>query len=71
MGWVARGTSISTTCTLDPVFRIPGQNEPWEGAQTTLHALLEDDGPNHSGAGGAGVAALGERAHLRVALIAR
>jgi glycerate kinase len=51
-----------------------GQSEPWEGAQTTLHALLEDDVPNHSGAGaagGAGVAALKGRAHLRVALIAR
>ncbi|MFK7989843.1 MAG: hypothetical protein AB8I08_27740 [Sandaracinaceae bacterium] len=33
-----------------PVFGLMGMIEPWEGAQTSLHAALADDVPNHSGA---------------------
>jgi NAD(P)-dependent dehydrogenase (short-subunit alcohol dehydrogenase family) len=33
-----------------PVGRLMGMIEPWEGAQTTLHALLDPDVPRHAGA---------------------
>jgi len=35
---------------LRPILRGLGMIEPWEGAQTTLHALLDDDVHNHAGA---------------------
>lgn len=34
---------------LSPVFRLIGMIEPWEGAQTSLHCLLDDDIPKFSG----------------------
>jgi retinol dehydrogenase-13 len=34
---------------LRPVLRLAGMLEPWEGAQTTLHALLSPDVPAHAG----------------------
>ncbi|MFT5354875.1 MAG: NAD(P)-dependent dehydrogenase (short-subunit alcohol dehydrogenase family), partial [Polyangiales bacterium] len=33
-----------------PVFKLMGMIEPWQGAQTSLHAMLADDVPEHSGA---------------------
>ena len=33
-----------------PVFSLMGMIDPWEGAQTSLHALLADDVPDHAGA---------------------
>ncbi|NRA63003.1 MAG: SDR family oxidoreductase [Pseudobacteriovorax sp.] len=35
---------------LKPILRLVGMIEPWEGAQTTLHCLLDDSIPQHSGA---------------------
>lgn len=35
---------------LRPAFRMGGMLEPWEGAQSTLHALLSPDVPRHNGA---------------------
>jgi NAD(P)-dependent dehydrogenase (short-subunit alcohol dehydrogenase family) len=35
---------------LRPLLRWQGMIEPWEGAQTTLHALLSDDVPEQAGA---------------------
>jgi retinol dehydrogenase-13 len=35
---------------LRPVLRMAGMIEPWEGAQTTLYALLSPDVPAQSGA---------------------
>jgi NAD(P)-dependent dehydrogenase (short-subunit alcohol dehydrogenase family) len=35
---------------LSPLFRLGGMIEPWEGAQTTLHALLAPEVEGHSGA---------------------
>jgi NAD(P)-dependent dehydrogenase (short-subunit alcohol dehydrogenase family) len=35
---------------LRPLLRLGGMIEPWEGAQTTLHALLSADVPAHNGA---------------------
>ncbi len=35
---------------LRPVFGLVGMIEPWEGAQTTLHAILDDTVAKHSGA---------------------
>ncbi len=35
---------------LRPVFGIMGMIEPWQGAQSSLHAALADDVPEHSGA---------------------
>ena len=32
-----------------PVLRIMGMIEPWEGAQTTLHCVLDPDVPTHAG----------------------
>ena len=35
---------------LRPVFGLMGMIEPWQGAQTSLHALLSDDVTEHNGA---------------------
>jgi NAD(P)-dependent dehydrogenase (short-subunit alcohol dehydrogenase family) len=35
---------------LRPVLSLIGQIGEWDGAQTTLHCLLDDDVPNHGGA---------------------
>jgi len=35
---------------LRPILRMAGMLEPWEGAQSTLHALLSPEVPEHSGA---------------------
>lgn len=35
---------------LRPAMAMAGMIEPWDGAQTTLHCLLDDDVPNHNGA---------------------
>lgn len=35
---------------LRPAMRLAGMIEPWDGVQTTLHCLLDDDVPEHSGA---------------------
>lgn len=35
---------------LRPIFGLMGMIEPWQGAQTSLHALLADDVAEHSGA---------------------
>ncbi|MFK7998539.1 MAG: SDR family oxidoreductase [Polyangiales bacterium] len=35
---------------LRPIFGLMGMIEPWQGAQTSLHALLADDVSEHSGA---------------------
>lgn len=35
---------------LRPVFGLMGMIEPWQGAQTSLHALLSDDVKEHNGA---------------------
>lgn len=35
---------------LRPVLSLMGMIEPWQGAQTTLHAVLSDEVPQHAGA---------------------
>jgi hypothetical protein len=35
---------------MKPFLRLAGMIEPWEGAQTTLHALLSPEVESHSGA---------------------
>ena len=45
-GWVR---AIITSPLLKPLHGLMGAVNPFEGAQTTLHCLLDDDVPNHSG----------------------
>lgn len=55
-GWVRTNLIRSTMPTwaqdflLRPVLRLSGMIEPWEGAQTTLYALLSPEVPSHAGA---------------------
>lgn len=54
-GWVRTNLIRSTMpvwaqdVILRPVLRLAGMIEPWEGAQTTLYALLSPEVPAHSG----------------------
>ena len=55
-GWVRTNLIRHTMPTflqdylLRPILGLMGMIGPWEGAQTSLHALLADDVPEHSGA---------------------
>ena len=55
-GWVRTNLAKNTMpvwvqdMLLRPVFRLMGMIEPWEGAQTTLHCLLDPSVPEHPGA---------------------
>jgi retinol dehydrogenase-13 len=55
-GWVRTNLARSTmplwvqNTVMRPVFRLAGMIEPWEGAQTTLHALLAPEVLSHAGA---------------------
>ena len=54
-GWVRTDLAKNTmplfvqNYLLRPVLKLMGMIEPWEGAQTTLHALLADDVSSHAG----------------------
>lgn len=55
-GWVRTNLARNTmplwvqNLVVRPVFGLMGMIEPWEGAQTSLHAVLADDVPEHNGA---------------------
>ncbi|MBW2460422.1 MAG: SDR family oxidoreductase [Deltaproteobacteria bacterium] len=54
-GWVRTNLSKHTmpvwlqNTLARPVFKLMGMIEPWQGAQTSLHALLDDSIPEHNG----------------------
>jgi len=55
-GWVRTNLASHTmplwvqNTIMRPVLGLMGMIEPWEGAQTTLHAVLAEDVPTHAGA---------------------